>query len=137
MGTKLTIERRYSERERANVSKSELKNCNTVAGAKVFGLQTEEGLFKCSNNDLMNNQLQSDKAERMIVTTYGSFVAHSLAEWSKQVISLVQSESFSPRVIKRELRSITNLLQEKNFANLTMDNGDALNLTAIKSVCFF
>ena len=85
----------------------------------------------------MNNQLQSDKAERMIVTTYGSFVAHSLAEWSKQVISLVQSESFSPRVIKRELRSITNLLQEKNFANLTMDNGDALNLTAIKSVCFF
>ena len=137
MGTKLTIERRYSQKERADVNKSELKSCNTLAGAKVFGLQTEEGLFKCSHQNLMDNQRPSEKTERMIVTTYGSFVAHSLAEWSKQVISLVQSESFSPRVIKRELRSITNLLQEKNFANVTMDNGEPMNLTAIKSVFFF
>ena len=68
------------------------------------------------------------------MTTYGSFVAHSLAEWSKQVISLVQSESFSPRVIKRELRSITDLLQDKNFVNITLNTGEKLNLTAVKSV---
>ena len=119
------------------MDKSELKNCNTLAGAKIFGLQTEEGLFKCSNGNLMSNQLESDKVERMIITTYGSFVAHSLAEWSKQVISLVQSESFSPRVIKRELRSITNLFQAKNFGNVTLENGDRLNLTAVKYVNIF
>ena len=50
------------------------------------------------------------------------------------MISLVQSESFSPRVIKRELRSITDLFQEKNFINVTLSNGDPLNLTAVKSV---
>ena len=66
LGTKLTIERRYSFQERSSVDKSELKNCNTLAGAKVFGLQAEEGLFKCTNTNLMENDLDSDKVERML-----------------------------------------------------------------------
>ena len=94
MGTKLCIERRYSSKERAHSSQNDLKNCNTLAGAKVFGLQTEESHFDCKNKELVENDFTSDRVERMIVTTHGSFIANSLAEWSKQVISLVQADTF-------------------------------------------
>ena len=94
MGTKISIERRYSSAERGSTDKSDLKNCNTLAGAKVFGLQMEESSFLCKNKDLISNEFQSNTVERMIVTTHGSFIANSLAEWSKQVIGLVQAETF-------------------------------------------
>lgn len=94
MGTKLTIERRYSAKERAGSDENDLKNCNTLAGAKIFGLQTEESHFNCKNRKLIENTLDSKTTDRMIVTTYGSFIAKSLAEWSQQVISLVQADTF-------------------------------------------
>lgn len=94
MGTKLTIERRYSAKERASSDENELKNCNTLAGAKVFGLQAEESHFNCNNKKLTENSLDSKATDRMIVTTHGSFIAKSLAEWSQQVISLVQADTF-------------------------------------------
>ncbi len=131
MGTKLTIERRYSAKERATSDVNDMKNCNKLAGAKIFGLQAEQSHFHCKNKALTDNEIASDSVDRMIITTYGSFIAKSLAEWSKQVISLVQGSSFSPRVIRRELRSILHLFTEKNFGNVTLDNGDAVNTTAI------
>ena len=85
-----------------------MKNCNTLAGAKVFGLQTEESHFDCNNKKLLKNELESKNVERMIVTTHGSFIANSLAEWSKQVISLVQADSFrftSKETLKAETES--------------------------------
>ena len=94
MGTKLSIERRYSAKERAASTKNDMKSCNTLAGAKVFGLQAEESHFDCKNKDLVSNNFHSENVERMIVTTHGSFIANSLAEWSKQVISLVQADTF-------------------------------------------
>lgn len=94
MGTKITIERRYTSKERSKSDKNDLKNCNTLAGAKVFGLQMEESQFECQNKDLIGNNFESNHVERMIVTTHGSFIANSLAEWSKQVISLVQADTF-------------------------------------------
>ena len=133
MGTKLTIERRYSAKERATSDVNDLKNCNTLAGAKIFGLQTEQSHLHCKNKALTGNDIQSDSVDRMIITTYGSFIAKSLAEWSKQVISLVQGSSFSPRVIRRELRSILHLLNEKNFRDITHDDGKAINTTRILS----
>ena len=80
-----SIERRYTATERSSSSQNELKNCNTLAGAKVFGLQTEESHFNCQNRKLLGNELDSKNVERRIVTTHGSFIADSLAEWSKQV----------------------------------------------------
>ena len=102
-----------------------------MAGAKVFGLQTEESHFKCQNQDLIESQFDSNNVERMIVTTHGSFIANSLSEWSKQVISLVQAETFSPRVIRRELRSILHLFEEKNFRDLEI-NQEKVNTTYIR-----
>ena len=52
--------------------------------------------FKCANNSLMNNNIDSKNVERTVISTYGSFIAKSLAEWSKQVISLTQAHSFEP-----------------------------------------
>ena len=108
-----------------------MKNCNTLAGIKVFGLQTEESRFNCQNNELMNSQFDSINVERMIVTTQGSFIAKSLSEWSKQVISLVQAETFSPRVIRRELRPILHLFESKNFENVVVIN-ETINVTYIR-----
>lgn len=127
MGTKISIERRYSQRERSQADKNDLKNCNTLAGAKVFGLQMEQSHFHCNNTELLANDIDSETVERMIVTTHGSFVANSLADWSKQVIGLVQAETFSPRVIRRELKPILQLFEDKNFKENTM-----LNITNIK-----
>ena len=42
----------------------------------------------------MDNSIESQNVDRMVITTFGSFLANSLAEWSKQVISLVQADSF-------------------------------------------
>ena len=85
---------RYSAKERAGSDKDELKDCNTLAGAKVFGLQAEESNFNCENEKLMDNTMESQSVDRMVITTFGSFLADSLQKWSKQVISLVQADSF-------------------------------------------
>ena len=135
MGTKLSIERRYTAQERASSSQNDLKNCNTLAGAKVFGLQTEESHFNCKNKNLLDSNLESKNVERTIVTTHGSFIANSLAEWSKQVINLVMADTFSPRVIRRELKPILHLFDENNFVNITFSSGDhvaKVNVTRIK-----
>ena len=79
---------RYSAKERAGSDKDELKDCNTLAGAKVFGLQAEESNFNCENEKLMDNTMESQSVDRMVITTFGSFLADSLQKWSKQVISL-------------------------------------------------
>ena len=39
---------------------------------------------------------------------------------------------FSPRVIRRELKSILHLLEEKNFKNMTLDGGSSLNISMVK-----
>ena len=71
-----------------------MKNCNTLAGAKIFGLQAEESNFQCDDKNLLENSIDSANVDRMVITTFGSFLADSLAQWSKQVISLVQADNF-------------------------------------------
>ena len=66
-------------------------------GAAILGLQTELNNFKCENEKLVEDAISSERVERTVISTYGSFIAESLADWSKQVISLVQASSFSPR----------------------------------------
>ncbi|CAB4058247.1 unnamed protein product [Lepeophtheirus salmonis] len=131
MGTKLLIERRYSLKERSHANENELKVCNTLAGAEVFGFRVEKDKGNCSNDELKSNTLNSKFAERMVVSTYGSFISNDLISWSKQVISLVQGNSFSPRVIKRELRSILHLFEDQNFTNLTDKNGNCMNISNV------
>ena len=57
-------------------------------GAQVLGLQTEVDKNVCDNDDLKKNVLDNSRVERMVVTTYGSFLAESLADWSQQVVKL-------------------------------------------------
>ena len=57
-------------------------------GAQVLGLQTEVDKNVCENDDLKKNVLDNSRVERMVVTTYGSFLAESLADWSQQVVKL-------------------------------------------------
>ena len=66
-------------------------------GAELLGLQLELDNFKCTNAKLYEDSIDSQFVERTVISTYGSYIAESLAEWSKQVISLVQASSFSPR----------------------------------------
>ena len=89
------------------------------AGLRIFGLQAEidkvcqskelalplmsdswEGsidchaLIKvdCDKTDLLDNVLNSTSVERTVISTYGSFIANSLADWSRQVVDLVQGK---------------------------------------------
>ena len=99
------VERRYSVRERTSsvkvnrlvrikhrritiILQDELKTCANHVGAQVLGLQTEVDKNVCENNDLKKNVLDNSRVERMVVSTYGSFLAESLADWSQQVVKL-------------------------------------------------
>ena len=57
-------------------------------GAQVLGLQTEVDKNVCDNDDLKKNVLNNSTVERMVVATYGSFLAESLADWSQHVVKL-------------------------------------------------
>ena len=102
LGTKLVLERRYTSRERAGADKNEIAECNSQIGAKVFGLTTESSRNTCRRTELLRNQINSTVAERMVVSTYGSFIADSLASWSQQVVELVESGKFTGRVIREQ-----------------------------------
>ena len=56
----------------------------------------EKNFYKCENNTLLDNNIDSKRVDRTVISTYGSFIAKSLSEWSKQVISLTQAHSFQP-----------------------------------------
>lgn len=49
MGTKLSVERRYSSKERNSAGVDELKRCNTASGAKVLGFQAEVRNIRFTN----------------------------------------------------------------------------------------
>ena len=65
-------------------------------GARILGLQTEKNFFKCGNTTLLDSNIDSKRVDRTIISTFGSFIANSLSQWSKQVISLTQAHSFEP-----------------------------------------
>ena len=55
-----------------------------------------------------------------------------------QVVKLVQDKTFSPRPIKRELRSILNLFEKRNFdgVNSTEGSNSTANLVCkLKIAC--
>ena len=129
-------------------------------GASLLGLQLELDNFKCENDKLIEDSIDSKSVERTVISTYGSFIAESLAEWSKQVISLVQASSFSPRyvwlnhfetttknflsiefqfglfefrAIRRDLKSHIDLFVPYNFDDdLTNEMGELINVTLVK-----
>ena len=117
----------------------------------LVGLQTEVDKNECDNKDVQSNVMANSSVERTVVSTYGTFLAESLAEWSEQVLDLgnsnqnyirfqrsaklcrliiiVQSGKFDGRVIQRELSMITNLMTEDNFEGVMKDDGKPLNVT--------
>ena len=117
----------------------------------LVGLQTEVDKNECDNKDVQSNVMANSTVERTVVSTYGTFLAESLAEWSEQVLDLgnlnqnyirfqrsaklcrliiiVQSGKFDGRVIQRELSMITNLMTEDNFEGVMKDDGKPLNVT--------
>ena len=53
LGTKLSIERRYSAKERASSGTNEISQCNTLVGSQIFGFQTEMGRYNCTKDNLI------------------------------------------------------------------------------------
>jgi hypothetical protein len=45
-----------------------MKTCNTLAGAKIFGFQTEESSYNCDNDKLLKNDIQSKNVDRTIIS---------------------------------------------------------------------
>jgi len=122
MGTKINIERRYTAKERSSSSVDEMKECNTLVGAQIFGFQTEMDTYNCTNENLRNMGSGSETLERTVISTFGSFVAASLAEWTKQVVGLVQGNEFQPHTIKRTHQPIQSLFNRRNFEHLKQNN---------------
>ena len=54
--------------------------------------QGETSHFNCTNKNLQKNEINSTIVDRMIVSTYGSFIADSLSEWSEQVLKFTTTE---------------------------------------------
>ena len=54
----------------------------------MLGLQTEIDKNECHDDSLKSNIINSTLVERMVVSTYGSFLAESLSSWSEQVLKL-------------------------------------------------
>jgi len=126
------MERRYTESERKSVNTEDMKLCSEKSGAKVFGLQMESDKGNCSNGNLMSHYINSTKVDRMKVSTFGSFLAESLAEWTEQIVTLVQDGQFTGRVIQRELSLISNLFDKQNFVNTTRQDGSSMNFTKLR-----
>ena len=59
-----------------------------MVGAEVLGLQTEVNTNTCHDTELRSNVINSSNVERMVVSTFGSFIAESLADWSEQIVQL-------------------------------------------------
>ena len=71
LGTKLSIERRYSAKvmrtsglrgrienisnqERGSTNTGELEQCNTLVGSKIFGFQAEMARYNCTKDNLLS-----------------------------------------------------------------------------------
>ena len=54
LGTKLSVERRYSAKERAKSSRGEMEECNTLVGSRIFGFQAEMGRYNCTKDNLLS-----------------------------------------------------------------------------------
>ena len=84
LGTKLSIERRYSAKERASSGTNEISECNTLVGSQIFGFQTEMGRYNCSKDNLM------EKGLVLIIDTVGvpksTLVSQSVSKWVSNVI---------------------------------------------------
>ena len=65
-----------------------MRKCANRVGAEVLGLQTEIDKNECHDDSLKSNIINSTLVERMVVSTYGSFLAESLSSWSEQVLKL-------------------------------------------------
>ena len=76
-------------------------------------MTVEEMLLICIYLDT-----NSDILERTVISTYGSFIAQSLIDWTKQVVTLVQNDAFFPHPIRRELKTILELFTEKNMGTV-------------------
>ena len=74
IGTKLSIERRYTSEERDRSNVDEIGQCNTLVGTKVFGFQMEKNFHNCSNDDLKSQRRKSKLLERTVISTHGSFI---------------------------------------------------------------
>ncbi|XP_023334523.1 uncharacterized protein LOC111706009 isoform X2 [Eurytemora carolleeae] len=131
MGTKISVERRYTAEERIMSDKEELRACNTLVGSQVLGFQAEVSKMNCSNTNLMNMGSNSDSLERTVISTFGSFIAESLLEWTEQVITLVQNGDFEPHAIKRKLVPIEDLFLRENFEHLKVD-GNKIDVSVIR-----
>ena len=42
--------------------------CNTLAGTKIFGFQTEMSSYHCDNDKLLKSDIASKKVDRTIVS---------------------------------------------------------------------
>ena len=71
----------------------------------MFGLKVERGRRSCDNTELLQDNIDSNRVERMVVSTFGSFLADSLAEWSQQV---GRSDDTSFWVTKKEVIKISH-----------------------------
>ena len=45
-----------------------MKSCNTLAGAKIFGFQTELSNYNCDNDKLLKNDIASKAVDRTIIS---------------------------------------------------------------------
>ena len=131
LGTRIVIETRFSNIERSSANKSDLITCADLSGTQVLGIQLEYDKRNCSDGNLLKSRLNSDILERTKVSVHGSFLAKSLADWSQQVVSLVQEGKFTGVVIQRELSLISNLFTEDNFDAVKRDDGTDLDLPGL------
>jgi len=131
LGTRISVERRYSSKERKSVDKNDLAICANLAGAALLGIQMELNRENCSNGDLLTNMINSSYTERNKVSTFGSFLAENIADWTQQVVSLVNDGKFQGRVIQRSLKIISDLFTKENFEDVVREDGMPLDLDGL------
>jgi hypothetical protein len=78
LGVRLLSETRFSVAERELIGDERLKECNTMAGSKLVGLQGENDVKNCSQGGPTESHKVTGGVDRMIVSTFGSFGATNL-----------------------------------------------------------
>ena len=83
-------------------------------------------IIRCYYRDIISDS-RSNLLERTVISTYGSYIAESLVDWTKNIVTLVQNDAFFPHPIRRELKPLVELFTHKNLGHLE-HNGTKIDL---------
>ena len=99
---------RFTEDEKMQDTKTNMRKCSEVQGLKIFGLQVEENKKDCKSKSKYTQEIKSNYVGRQSYASFGSKPATTLSDWSKQKFS-------QPMPLRMTFVPLPNLFTDMNL----------------------